>query len=84
MLELAVAARLPIAPHEAERQAEVHQLDGRQELVRCLPHLSKLIEELIRASRVGCKAFTSAGCAQPLAAPQGVLSTTSSMLAHSA
>ena len=50
-LELAFATRLPIAAHEAERDAEIHQLDGGQEFVRRLLHLPELIEELVRAAR---------------------------------
>ena len=53
LLEFALAAHLPVAAHEAEREADVHQLDGGQEPVGVRPHLSELIEELVRAARAG-------------------------------
>ena len=44
------ALGLPIMSHEAERQAQIHQFDHRQKLVRVLPQLPELIEELIGAA----------------------------------
>ena len=85
LLEFALAARLPVAAHEAERQADVHQLDDGQERCRVLQHLAELIEELVGAARAVMEGSPPvSGSPSPLAAPQGVFSTTSSMLAHSA
>ncbi len=45
-----IALGLPVAPHEAERQAQIHQLDCRQEPVGIPLHLPELIEERIGAA----------------------------------
>ena len=85
-LQLAGAARRqPVLALEAEAEAQIHQLQHRQERAGVLHATGRSRSKKRSPERTSWwKVETSERAAQPPLLPQGVFSTTSSMLAHSA